>query len=80
MFLLLGFYDLPVLKPNFDLSFCEIERECEVEPFADGQVASRLELVLQRHQLLVRERSPGTPGFGRFRVARTFLSGSIKNK
>ena len=42
---------------NVDIYLClgEVEAECEVEPLAHGQVARRLELVLEADQLLVSE-------------------------
>jgi len=43
-----------------DLCLGEVEWEGEVQSFTDGQIASLLELVLERHKLFVRERRPCT--------------------
>ena len=43
-----------------NLSLAEVEAECEVEALADGEISSRLELVLQRHQLLISKRRPSS--------------------
>ena len=45
----------PVLEPDFDLSFRKSEAECQVEPLADRKVTSAPKLVLQRHELFIRE-------------------------
>ena len=51
-----------VLEPDLHLRLRKAERQRQVEPLANGQVAGGLELVLQGHQLLVRERCPGPSG------------------
>ena len=48
-----------VLEPDLHLRLRQVQRQRQVEPLAHGQVAGGLELVLQGHQLLVRERCPG---------------------
>ena len=47
----------PILKPNFDLRFTQIQLLTEQCSFVDRQVLLYLELVLQFHQLLGGERS-----------------------
>ena len=51
----------PVLEPDLDLGLGEVEAEREVESLAHGEVASRLELVLEADQLLVGEGCPRPP-------------------
>lgn len=54
----------PVLKPDFHLRLGQTQGQGQVQSFAHRQVPRRAELVLQSHQLLVRERGPGAPGLG----------------
>jgi len=61
----------PVLEPYLHLGLCERQRQRQVEPLAHRQVPRRLELVLERHQLFVRERRPGPPRFAAASVFRT---------
>lgn len=61
----------PVLEPYFHLGLGERQRQREVQPLAHGQVPRGLELVLQRHQLFVRERRAGPPRFPAAAVLRT---------
>ena len=44
-----------VLEPDLHLRLRQVQRQGEVESFTHGEVASRLELVLKTHQLLVCE-------------------------
>ena len=37
------------------LCFCEVECQCQVEPFAHGEIARVLKLVFQRDELFVSE-------------------------
>ena len=50
-----------VLEPDLDLGLGQVEAEGEVEPLAHGEVAGRLELVLEADQLLVGEGCPRPP-------------------
>jgi len=61
----------PVLEPYLHLGLGERQRQRQVEPLAHRQVPRRLELVLERHQLFVRERRPGAPGLAAASVFRT---------
>jgi len=61
----------PVLEPYLHLGLGERQRQRQVEPLAHRQVPRRLELVLQRHQLFVRERRPGATRFAAASVFRT---------
>lgn len=54
----------PVLEPDFHLRFGQTQRQGQVQSFTYWQIPSRAELVLQSHQLLVREGRPGAPGLG----------------
>ena len=45
----------PILEPNLHLCLGQVQRQREVEALAHGQVARMLELVHQRHELLVGE-------------------------
>ena len=53
----------PVLKPDLDLGLGEVEAEREVESLTHGEVASRLEFVLEADKLLVGEGCPRPPRF-----------------
>ena len=46
-----------VLKPDLDLSLCQVECQRQVETLADGEVPCLSELVLQRHELFIGESS-----------------------
>jgi len=61
----------PVLEPYLHLGLGERQRQRQVEPLAHRQVPRRLELVLQRHQLFVRERRSGATRFAAASVFRT---------
>lgn len=54
----------PILKPDFHLGFGQAQGQSQVESLTHGQVPSCAELVFQRHQLLVGERSSGASWFG----------------
>lgn len=54
----------PVLEPDFHLCFGQTQRQGQIQSFTYWQVPRRAKLVLQSHQLLVRERRPGAPGLG----------------
>lgn len=61
----------PVLEPYLHLGLGKRQRQCEIQPLTHRQVPRRLELVLQRHQLLVRERRAGPTRFAAASVFRT---------
>lgn len=54
----------PVLEPDFHLRLGQTQRQGQVQSFTHWQVPRRAKLVLQSHQLLVRERRPGAPWLG----------------
>jgi hypothetical protein len=67
----------PVLEPDLHLRLRQTERQRQVESLAHRQVARRLELVLQRHQLLVGEggaRPPRLAGTHRLGTAAAALA------
>lgn len=57
-----------VLEPDLDLCLGQGKGQGQVEALAHRQVARGLELVLQRHQLLVGKGSPGPARLSRFGV------------
>ena len=57
--------------PQAHLRLGEVEREREVQALAHGQVAGRLEFVLERDELLVRERRARAPCLQGGRCRRT---------